>query len=145
MQVAVVFKAQKVVEAAVADQTLNIQVDGTFRVVPRLFHQLLVVFAETNGVIIPAFLALTTSRSQQLYRALLADVAAQFLRPVDHFLADWEAALQVAAQTIWPEAHATGCWFHFAQAVLRKVWCGSSHCLQYYTLFTLFVLEQHML
>ena len=141
LQVAVVFKAKKVVEAAVPSPRLDIKVDGTFRVVPWLFHQLLVVFAETNGVILPALSALTTSRSQQLYRALLGDVAGQLMRPVDRFLADWEAALQAAAEHVWPVAQTTGCWCHFAQAVLRKVSSSSFHCPRYYMLYTLFILN----
>ena len=103
LQIVVVFKAKKVVEAAVANSRLDIKVDGSFRVV--------------------------------------GDVAGQLKRPVDLFLADWEAALQAAAEHVWPAAQTTGCWFHFAQAVLRKVSCSSFHCPRYYMLYTLFILN----
>ena len=120
-QVAVAFQAHDVTRAATAHPHLAVQADATFRVVPRLFQQMLVVFLSENGCLLPAFFILMTRRSRELYDAVFQQVAATLGRPVRHFMSDWEAALAGAAQAVWPAAHISGCWFHFAQAVLRKV------------------------
>ena len=126
-QVAVVFEADGVVRAAAAEERLELQADGTFRVVPRLFKQLLVVFLGTNGRMLPAFYALMTSRTRRLYEAVFRRIALRLGQPVAKIMADWETALQGAAGAVWPEAQQSGCWFHFAQVVLRKVsqWLSS--------------------
>ena len=54
-QVVVILETEGVVRAAAAGERLELQADGTFRVVPRLFKQLLVVFLGTNGRMLPAF------------------------------------------------------------------------------------------
>lgn len=41
------------------------------------------------------------------------------IRPVS-VMADYEDALRLAAVELWPAVQVQGCWFHFAQAVLRK-------------------------
>ena len=126
-QVAVVFQAERVVEAAAASPRLDIQADGTFRVVPRLFQQLCVIFVSTNGRMLPAYFALMTSRTRGLYEAVFSECARRLGQPAERIMADWETALQGAAAAVWPEAQVNGCWFHYAQAVLRKV----SQCLSH--------------
>ena len=115
------FQAHEVTAAAAAHAQLEIQVDGTFRVVPRLFHQLLVIFLNENGCLLPAFFILMTHKSRILYEAVFDRVAAILGQPVRHMMSDWEAALVSAVQAVWPAVHISGCWFHYAQAVLRKV------------------------
>ena len=37
------------------------------------------------------------------------------------FITDFEYALQKSSRTIFPEAKVRGCWFHFCQAVRRRI------------------------
>ena len=50
-------------------------VDGTFRVTPVQFYQLLIVFLVVNGGTLPAFMVLMTKRNLPLYNAVFARVA----------------------------------------------------------------------
>ncbi|XP_037087264.1 uncharacterized protein LOC119107812 isoform X2 [Pollicipes pollicipes] len=119
-QAAICLAADDVVASAVAHPNLDIQADGTFRMVPRQFHQLLVVFVATDGVILPAFWVLASCRTRDMYGRILAEIGRRLPAPV-RFMSDWERALQAAAAAVWPNSSINGCWFHYAQAVLRQI------------------------
>lgn len=112
--------ASGVVDSVAAHPSLDLQADGTFRVVPRLYQQVLVLFVEANGVVLPAFFVLMTHRTRLLYQMVLLEVSRR-LPPPARFMSDWERALRGAAAAVWPAMSLSGCWFHFAQAVLRQV------------------------
>jgi hypothetical protein len=99
----------------------EIHVDGTFKVVPKLAYQLLTVGYMSNDHFVPALHALMTKKTERLYVAVLEKLQAiaPNLSP-NIFVMDFEATLIGAVSQVYPDTQAQGCFFHFAQAVLRK-------------------------
>ena len=94
------FKAQGVVAAGADSPQLDVQADGTFIVVPNMFHRLFVVFISTSGRMLPAYFVLMTSRTQRLYQAVLERIAGDLGQPIHRFMSDWESAIQGAAEAV---------------------------------------------
>lgn len=104
--------------------------DGTFKTVPRLFHQLYSIhgFVGTgeNKSIMPLVFALMTSKSQECYSALfqeIIDFAANNdieLNPV-RVLTDFEQAPINAITYEFPGAIAKGCFFHLGHSLWRRI------------------------
>lgn len=119
-QAAVGFGVENVIQQALANPGRSLVIDATFRVVPRQFQQLLVVFLETNGTVLPAFFVLMERKTRCLYEAVFAEISRRIPAPAS-VMSDWETALRRAAAVIWPAAQQRGCWFHYSKAVLRQV------------------------
>jgi hypothetical protein len=96
--------------------------DGTFKVVPRLFYQLLVVSIVLGGYTFPVLFTLMTRKTEDLYLQmfLLFRTIAPNFHP-HNMMADFEDAHSAALRHAFPDEEViiTGCWFHFCQSVLR--------------------------
>lgn len=64
---------------------------------------------------------LTERQSTATYLAAFKAFESTFgrIKPVV-VMSDYEDAIRLAVKTFWPEADLRGCWFHYAQRVLRK-------------------------
>lgn len=60
-------------------------------------------------------------RTKEAYKAAFEGWMAAFgrIEPAA-IMSDYEEPLRAAARETWPATHIRGCWFHFAQAVLRN-------------------------
>jgi hypothetical protein len=73
------------------------QVDGTFRISPRLFYQILWIFMVVSDVLMPFACIWLTGKSHDLYSIAFTDLK-QFLPEVtpSSIMSDWEIALQTS-------------------------------------------------
>lgn len=104
----------------------RIFIDGTFKIVPALFHQLYTVHAKYKGQVFPLIFALLQSQSQFHYESmwrLIMQAATNQGRTLNlrAAISDFEASAINAVRTIFPAADVKGCYFHYAQSVMRKV------------------------
>ncbi|KRY52797.1 hypothetical protein T03_5325 [Trichinella britovi] len=100
--------------------------DGTFKVVRQWYQQLFTIHAFAAGKLVPAVYCLCTGKDIGTYgfifQALLNKVAVLEvnLNP-QTIICDFETALIPAIQGYLPNTRVQGCYFHFCQAVHRKV------------------------
>ena len=70
---------------------------------------------------LPAIHCMMTSKSQELYSAVLESLVTHIpqFKPLA-LMSDWEPAPRNALKEIYPQMKIYGCWFHFTQCVWRK-------------------------
>ena len=103
------------------NEATNIQFDGTFQTVLVQFLQLWTIFVSVGRHTMPAIHCLMTSKSQELYTAILKDLAVHVpqFQPIAS-MSDWEPAARNAFREIYPPMKIYGCWFHFTQRICAK-------------------------
>ena len=101
--------------------------DGTFKVVPRVFHQLYTLHASIQGKFFPCVYGLLTTKTEAAYEAFFHQVREavneqcdEFPNPT-HFSSDYELAAINAVRHVFPDITLSGCLFHFAQIMWRRV------------------------
>ncbi|XP_013400858.1 uncharacterized protein LOC106166753 [Lingula anatina] len=105
----------------------TVYIDGTFRVCPRPYTQLLVIVGNFHGYGLPLVHALIGQRTVGHYRQVLQAVCRRTRELTHHrwrptlVVTDFEIGLQNAVQTEIPTADVRGCYFHFSQALWRKI------------------------
>ncbi|GAU90515.1 hypothetical protein RvY_02921 [Ramazzottius varieornatus] len=106
--------------------------DGTFQIVPKLFHQLYTIHVEHFGGVFPVIFALLPNKSsatnERLFRGIRDELEAMPFRldlgegpKPKNIVVDYERAVINTAGKIFPHARVQGCYFHFSQAVWRNV------------------------
>ena len=100
-----------------------IYVDSTFGNVPSLYYQLFTIFVPYADYSFPIAYALMTRKTTKLYRSVLKrvhDLVPEFQRR--QVIADFEEAPSAAMHDVFgPDVTISDCWFHFAQALLKKL------------------------
>lgn len=97
--------------------------DATFKVVPSLFYQLLIIHAIFNGHVFPVLYILMPNKQEDTYnRALnmVKNIVGVNQSP-QLVVADLELGLHNAILQTWPDVELQGCYFHLTQAIWRKV------------------------
>lgn len=95
-------------------------VDGTFRSSILDSIQILNMYRELDGVPRYYGFVLMSSRKKQLYREVFKFLRDElFIRP-RRLVSDYEHAMRSAAKDIWPDIKASGCTFHYRQAIRRN-------------------------
>ena len=99
-------------------------IDGTFKVQPKVFYQLVSIHTQVNDTSMPCIYALLTSKSQTLYENFFLEVL-NACRQVDdkrfdleEVTCDFETGLIPAIQSKL-KARVVGCLFHYTQSVQR--------------------------
>ena len=104
----------------------NIQFDGTIYTVPKQFYQLWTLFLTVGRHAIPAIHCLLTNKDEELYVAVIQkirEIVPQL--EADCVMSDWEQAARNAVKRVYPGIRVNGCWFHYTQAIWRKIQkCG---------------------
>ena len=99
--------------------------DGTFRVVPKGFKQLLIFMAYLDGydVYVPVFYVLIPGKLQKLYKVAIQGIidACDGRLQLSTFTADFEQAILNTARALFSDAPLIGCLFHWKQALRRKL------------------------
>ncbi len=96
-------------------------VDGTFKVAPDLFTQLLTVHGITDDHYrLPLAYGLLPGKRQEHYQNLLDELDSFGPFQPDTVLADFELGLRNAIEEVWPSSTVRGCCFHFKQALWRN-------------------------
>ncbi len=99
--------------------------DGTFKIVRTRFVLLLSVhsFIKKDGIMkqVPLCFVLMSRRKKNDYVAVIRKITDLTSTSVCEVALDFERALWSAVRVCIPEASLHGCWFHWAQAVYRRV------------------------
>ena len=97
--------------------------DGTFKICPRPYQQVLEIFGELHGHVIPLVHVLIERRTIGHYRQVL-----QFIRRTTNHrwgprsvVCDFESAMHAAVKTELQGTAITACYFHFCQNLWRKI------------------------
>eukprot|EP00474_Spongospora_subterranea_P006409 CRZ06867.1 hypothetical protein [Spongospora subterranea] len=104
---------------------VHVFIDATFRSVPAPFSQLLIVMAKDDDfdLYLPVFYILMTGKSRRLYEFCLRQINAAVEADISpgSICCDFEVALMGAIKRIYPATPITGCFFHWKQAVRRRL------------------------
>ena len=97
-------------------------VDGTFSIVPSLFYQLFVVFAQRYDAVHPVIYALLPNKTSATYRQLCTQLKlfCDGYEP-DLLVSDFEMAIMNEFGRAFPSTYVAGCLFHLAQNVQKNV------------------------
>jgi hypothetical protein len=116
----------KTMSQKLADCTC-LYIDGTFKTAPHPYKQMVTVHGLYNDFVIPLTFCLLTGKTTAQYRQLLQHVklavqrnTGRNLDPV-RIVIDFEASLKIAAETEFPNAAISGCYFHFCSSLWRKI------------------------
>ena len=101
-------------------------VDGTFQTCPRLFYQIFSCHIFKHGKQFPVVYAFLPAKSRATYErmfTLIQDKAdsMQLNFSPETMVADFELAIKQAIQLTFPTASFKGCYYHFCQALMRKI------------------------
>ena len=104
----------------------QLYVDGTFRICPRGYYQVLNIggyYEDINGIV-PVFLIPTTGKSEYLYNMIFNDVKKIIIDAninlsdiPKYIMADFEVGLQRALKTSFPNSLISGCFFHLVKCL----------------------------
>lgn len=96
--------------------------DGTFKPAPNIFFQLYTLHFLQEGAVYPAVYALLPNKRQETYVRLL-NVLRDRLPEANpaSILIDMEIAAKNACQAVFPNANIKACFFHFCQALYRRI------------------------
>ncbi|XP_065662581.1 uncharacterized protein LOC136085221 [Hydra vulgaris] len=99
----------------------DLHVDGTFKVFPRMFYQMITFGYILLDHFIPTIFILMTRKTQELYSLAFSKVAelVPHLSPL-RIMTDYEQALMNTLEIQYPLAEISGCWFHYVNAVVNK-------------------------
>ncbi|KAL2631004.1 hypothetical protein R1flu_015690 [Riccia fluitans] len=104
----------------------NIYMDGTFDTCPHLFQQLFTIHAFFGERQVPLLYVLMSSKGREAYVSLfrnlkdLAILRGRRFSP-EQILSDFESGLIPAIHDEFPQSFHHGCYFHFTQAIWRKI------------------------
>jgi hypothetical protein len=119
-QDALIFISEAATQRLVGISSINF--DGTFFVVPEPFHQFWSILGEFEGKLFPLIGVLMTGRTTSLYETVLAKI--KELIPTflpDSAMGDFEVAARNALRGAFDGIRLTGCRFHLAQNLFRKL------------------------
>ena len=96
--------------------------DGTFEVVPTMFFQLYTVHCKVGSSYPPIIYFLLPNKTQETYARMIQALKELVpdARP-EKILLDFEMAAINAFKAEFPASNVTCCYFHLAQAIIRKV------------------------
>lgn len=97
-----------------------IMIDGTFRSCPYSFYQVLIIYAEFFSKYYPIYYILLKNKQELSYSKAFEYVKNQLLN-VKTIIIDFEIAIKNAIFSQFLNVKCHGCYFHFAQAIWRKI------------------------
>ena len=104
-----------------------VYMDGTFKVCSSPYNQVLVIMGDFHGFMIPFVHVLMENKTVGAYRQVLQRIK-RLVRRLAHqawaphrVITDFEVGLQTAVQNELPATTISGCYFHFTQALWRKI------------------------
>ena len=104
---------------------VNLFLDCTFKCVPFGFFQLLIImmYCPMYGVYVPVWYILLQSKAEIVYYYAIqqAICGSKWKMEALSYTCDFEQSLMKACKTQYPEGILIGCFFHFKQAIRRKL------------------------
>jgi len=103
-----------------------IHIDGTFKVCPPQYSQMFTIHGVVDGLVVPLVYALLPDKCRSTYyelislvRKSISDLGLVFNPTL--VVSDFELGTLQAVKQHFPNATFVGCYFHFCQAVWRKI------------------------
>ena len=105
-------------------------VDATFAIVQKPHYQLLTIHVSmkrpsNKTVNMPVAYALMQNKSQSSYEAVFQKIKEMIEEggpsQVEMVMCDYERAIWNSLRAVWPTARVKGCWFHYCQAIYKRV------------------------
>lgn len=101
-----------------------VHADGTFKVCPAPFYQLMIFYQVVSSQLRPRVFVLLTRKTEITYQILfekMRDLAVERQHPFIWMLyrGDFEKAIMNAVSTVFPGICKTGCLFHFTSAIYK--------------------------
>ena len=100
-----------------------VYIDSSFRDVPTSFYHLFTVSVPYAEHTFPVWFALMTRKTAALYEAVLQKVHEMVpeFQPT-RIIVDFEEARIAAVWAVfWNDVAVSGCWFHFAQGLVKRI------------------------
>ncbi|XP_068232264.1 uncharacterized protein [Palaemon carinicauda] len=100
----------------------NWTIDGTFKVAPEFYYQLLTVHVQQDKLSIPRVFALLPNKTEVTYRRVFEKLS-EFLggEETENITIDFEKACFNGIKAAFPDVFLNGCFFHFSQSLYRKI------------------------
>lgn len=121
-----IFSSKKIIQEI--EKTVDVKdreyfIDGTFQVVPfGCFSQLLIIHIGRFETVHPFIYVLMSKRTQLAYTRIFRYIDEHICSLLcARFYTDYEAAMKSALHSCFPDSRLVSCWFHFVQAIRRKV------------------------
>ncbi|CAF1353075.1 unnamed protein product, partial [Rotaria sp. Silwood1] len=102
-------------------------IDGTFKIVPALFAQLVCIVGIFEGQVVTLCYALVDSKHTDVYRAIIRSLKEEAIKRgnvlnPNYVMTDFEVGLIKAISAEFPTTtHHVGCFFHHTQSVYRMI------------------------
>ncbi|XP_055301598.1 uncharacterized protein LOC129568081 isoform X2 [Sitodiplosis mosellana] len=121
-----VFASQRCIDLIEAHYQVNerrYNMDATFKVVPRLFYQLLIIYFETpSKQTVPFIFVLMTRKTEESYRHIFKYIDENvFSLKCKSFMTDFELPMRNALKSVYPNSDHNTCWFHLTQAAKKNM------------------------
>ncbi|CAF0913032.1 unnamed protein product [Didymodactylos carnosus] len=94
---------------------------GTFKVAPQLFYQLYTIHGFIRGRSVPLVYALLPGKSEAVYGELFNVLVQNVNKHPKSITIDFERAVENVIKQKLPTTTISGCFFHFKQALWRKI------------------------
>ncbi|KAF0990352.1 hypothetical protein HZS_102 [Henneguya salminicola] len=107
----------------------NSHIDSTFKTVPEIFYQWVVIHGEYNNVLIPCVFALMEQKTEIMYRRVWEKVRENVEIACQTAMCDFEMASIDSFMFYYPSTPLTGCFFHFSQCIWRRIESGGQSTL----------------
>ena len=109
-------------QLALLQTSTEVYFDATFKVVPTIYYQLFTMFVPFADAAFPVVFALMSRKTRALYSAVfqkIKDLVPDFAP--NSAMADFEEASVSAFKDVFGDINVTGCWFHYAQSIVKRV------------------------
>lgn len=108
--------------AELMEQSEEYHIDGTFKYCPKLFYQVVTIHCIYKNQAIPsAFIFLQKKEADTYVEALQHIRNNCFNKNLKRVLTDFESSLMIAVNTVFKDTTIKGCWFHYCQAIKKKL------------------------
>ena len=122
----VLFGTEKTVQTFIAAKFKTM--DGTFKIAPKNYFQVLIFLALVSTSYVPCFFALLTNKSRNSYDKVFSMIQHQITKRGftcdfggHFFMMDFEYAMRAALSAVWPPIQILGCYFHWTQLIIKRV------------------------
>ncbi|KAF0987057.1 hypothetical protein HZS_5888 [Henneguya salminicola] len=105
----------------ILSRSSNIYFDSTFKTVPEIFDQLLVIRKVYNNLLIPCAFALMERKTEIMYRRVWEKVRENVEITCQTAMCDFEKASINSFMFCYPRTPLTGFFFHFSQCIWRRI------------------------
>ena len=113
-------------ELSLISITSVVSIDGTFKVGPRLFYQLYLIYSHCYNIVLQELFCLLPDKQTTTYHRLFTLIQSKC---IDHQIAlrpstiivDFEVVVHNVVRSVFPNSTLHGCLFYYDQAFSRKL------------------------